>query len=80
MTVAALFVATGGCYFAPELAGLVDPSGGERLDEGWHSTQERRDARADGIAPKRRLTSAERIGTPDAFRDVLLAMARSVAR
>ena len=23
--IAALFIATGGCYFAPELAGIVDP-------------------------------------------------------
>lgn len=51
---------------------------GVRLDEGWHSTVARREARARGVAPLKRLSAAERIGTPPAFRDLLLYMARSV--
>jgi len=52
-------------------------SRGERLDEGFHSPAERRAAREAGRAPRPRLTTAENIGTPPAFRDVLLSMARS---
>lgn len=60
----------------PEL--IWGPSVGERLDEGFHSAAERRAARASGRAPRARLSTAENLGTPPAFRDVLLAMARSM--
>lgn len=53
-------------------------SPGERLDEGFHSNAERRAARAAGVAPVRRLSARQRYETPAAFRDALLAMARSV--
>lgn len=49
-----------------------------RLDEGFHSTKERRLARAAGVAPQKRLRRAERVSTPLAFRDLLLSIARSV--
>jgi hypothetical protein len=48
-----------------------------RIDPGYHSAEEARAARASGAVPVRRLSSAERVGTPVAFRDVLIAMARS---
>lgn len=51
-----------------------------RLDEGFHSNEKRRLWRAAGIQPIKRLTALERISTPHAFRDVLIAMARSVRR
>jgi hypothetical protein len=59
----------------PEL--IWGPSSGQRLDEGFHSTAERRAARAAGVAPARRLTERERVGTPVAFRDELLCIART---
>jgi hypothetical protein len=43
-----------------------------RLDEGWHSTEERRIARQNGIAPIKRLTTKEKIATPAPFRDLLI--------
>jgi hypothetical protein len=55
-------------------------SSGERLEDGFHSTEERRAARAAGIAPVKRLSQAERINTPIEFRDVLIAMARSARK
>jgi hypothetical protein len=54
------------------------PSRGERLDEGFHSPEERRRAREAGQAPRRRLSERENIATPLPFRDLLLEMARSV--
>lgn len=62
----------------PEL--IWGPSRGERLDEGFHSKEERAHARAAGIAPRPRLSKAENIATPPAFRDALLAIARSTNR
>jgi len=56
------------------------PSAGRRLEDGFHSTQERRAARAAGVAPVKRLSSRERIDTPIGFREVLIAMARSAAK
>ena len=53
-------------------------SSGIRLDEGFHSTRERHEARDAGIGPGPRLTAYERLATPVAFRDVLIGMARSV--
>lgn len=60
----------------PEL--IWGPSSGSRLDEGFHSTEERRRLRAAGQAPRKRLSRSERVHTPIPFRDVLLGMARSV--
>lgn len=51
-------------------------SAGERLDEGFHSAEERRAARAAGRKPTPRLSTAENIATPLAFRDVHLSIAR----
>ena len=48
-----------------------------RLDEGFHSTEERRAARAAGVAPRARLSTAENLATPPAFADLLLSIARS---
>jgi hypothetical protein len=63
-----------------ELPSLIwGPSKGERLDEGFHSAAERRAARAEGILPKKRLSTRENIATPPAFAELLLSMARSVS-
>lgn len=56
------------------------PSTGKRLDEGFHSKAERDAARAAGRKAIPRLSKDENIATPIAFRDELLAMARSVRR
>lgn len=53
------------------------PSKGERLDEGFHSPEERRAARAAGQKPRPRLSTRENLSTPLPFRDLLLAIARS---
>lgn len=53
-------------------------AGKDRLDEGWHSTDERRKARAAGIRPSKRLSPVERVYTPIPFRDLLLSLSRSV--
>jgi hypothetical protein len=47
-----------------------------RLDEGFHSAEERRRAIRTGVC--QRLSKRERIETPDPFRDLLLSMAREV--
>jgi hypothetical protein len=47
-----------------------------RLDEGFHSTEERRRATRTGIC--QRLSKLQRAATPIEFRDVLIAMAESV--
>ena len=60
----------------PELA--WGPSEGRRLDEGFHSSAERRAARAAGAVPVPRLSARENLETPEAFPDLLLSMARSV--
>lgn len=60
----------------PEL--LWGPCGPRmRLDPGYHSAEEARAARASGAKPPPRLTAAERIHTPLAFRDALIEIARS---
>lgn len=51
-----------------------------RLDEGFHSTAERRAARAAGQLPTRRLSARENLATPVAFRDVLIEMARTARK
>jgi hypothetical protein len=55
------------------------PSAGERLDEGFHSAEERRAARAAGVQPRPRLSTKENIWTPLPFRDALLDIARNAA-
>lgn len=65
----------------PELVWGPSPTGA-RLDAGFHSAAERAAAKASGYQPykARRLTPKENIETPAAFREVLLGIARSVAR
>ena len=53
------------------------PSKGERLDEGFHSKEERARARAAGIAPRPRLSKRENIATPPAFAELLITLAKS---
>lgn len=53
------------------------PAQGERLDEGFHSQAEREAARAAGARPRKRLSKAENLATPPAFRDLLIDLARS---
>ena len=57
---------------------LWGKSSGQRLEEGCHSTDERRALRARGIPPLRRIPDWERAATPEPFRDLLLSMARMV--
>jgi hypothetical protein len=51
-----------------------------RLDEGFHSTEERRVARAMGRAPIKRLGKSERAATPPQFVDVLIGIASQARR
>lgn len=51
----------------------------QRLDEGFHSKEERKVSRASGSTPRRRLTYKQRLHTPTDFRDVLIGMARNVS-
>lgn len=54
-------------------------SDGVRLDEGFHTREERRAARdAAKRAPRQRLTKRECWATPEPFRDLLLDLARTV--
>lgn len=55
-------------------------SGGIRLEDGFHSNQERHDARARGERPRERLSAVERLSTPVPFRDLLLSIAASAAK
>ena len=48
-----------------------------RLEEGFRSNEERRQARARGIKPIKRISARERIATPLPFRDLLLSVAAS---
>lgn len=61
-------------HLLPQL--IWGPSEGERLDEGFHSSEERRAARAGGQKPIKRLSTRENIATPIPFRDLLLSIAR----
>lgn len=54
-------------------------SEGERLDEGFHSSEERRAARAAGRKPRKRLSKAENLNTPPEFAELLLSIARGAA-
>ena len=51
------------------------PSSGRRLDEGFHSKEERAAARAAGVPPRPRLSKVENLTTPKPFADVLLGIA-----
>lgn len=52
------------------------PSVGVRMDEGFHTSEERRRARAAGRKPLKRLSKRERIHTPIPFRDLLISIAQ----
>lgn len=66
-----------GCQL-PELRwGL---SGGQKLEEGWHSTEERKRARLAGVKPIKRLSEAQRIDTPLPFRDLLVSIVNTCNR
>jgi hypothetical protein len=54
-------------------------SAGARLDEGFHSAEERRAARAAGVMPRKRLSRKENLATPIPFRDLLITIAESAA-
>lgn len=49
-----------------------------RLDEGFHSKEERQRARENGLKPRRRLTRLENIHTPPEFIEVLYSIATKV--
>lgn len=51
------------------------PSRGRRIEDGFHTNDERRTARAAGIKPVKRISRADLICTPVQFRDVLLRLA-----
>lgn len=51
-----------------------------RLDEGFHSARERREARAAGRKAVERLSKRQRICTPDPFRDLLISIASTARR
>ncbi len=69
-----MYVQTNGCYFGlPD----VDPWD-EKRDEGFHSAAERARGKRHNGAIKR-LGKNERAATPTEFRDLLIAMARSVS-
>lgn len=59
----------------PELTWGAAPQR-QRLDEGFHSSEERRKLRAAGQKPRKRLSTRECLSTPPAFRDLLLSIAR----
>jgi hypothetical protein len=59
----------------PEMWWGPSRGGGQRLDEGFHSTAERRERRAAGQKPIKRLNRIERVWTPPAFRDMLIYIA-----
>lgn len=51
------------------------------MEDGPHSKEEADAMRADpDYVPRARLTAGERLGTPTAFRDLLVEMAKSVER
>lgn len=60
----------------PSLRWGPSPTTHQRLDEGYHSTEERRRAIRTGIC--QRLSRRQRLSTPIPFRDLLISMARSV--
>jgi hypothetical protein len=72
-----LYFFDGGGDFPPNLDWSI-PAPRARLDYGYHSADERRDRHAE-VSPrvnKTRLSTAENLATPPAFRDTLLNLAR----
>lgn len=51
------------------------PSSGVRIEEGFHSNEDRARARAAGIKPTKRISERQRIETPVQFRDLLILLA-----
>lgn len=51
------------------------PCSGMRIEDGFHSTEERARARAAGIAPIQRISMRERVHTPIQFLEVLVRIA-----
>jgi hypothetical protein len=69
-----------GCVL-PELPwGPSTVPGNAKMDEGYHSTEERRRLRDRRPSNCTRISSRRRAATPPAFRDLLLDMARSCRR
>jgi hypothetical protein len=64
---------------APELPSLnwARCKSATRLDEGFHSAEQRRQVRAAGIGPIKRLNEQQKIATPLPFRDLLISIAES---
>lgn len=58
----------------PEL--IWGPSTGVRLDEGFHSKEERKAARAAGKKPVKRLSEKENLLTPVPFAELLISLAK----
>ena len=56
------------------------PSQGIRMDEGFHTNEERRQARLKGVQPVARLSALQRIHTPEPFARLLLQIASKCAR
>ena len=74
--IAALYVATGGCYFGLDGVDPWDEARDARLYAGgFHSTEERRAATKRGVTE--RMGKRERMATPLPFCDLLLSIARS---
>jgi len=68
-----------GCCDLPSLI-WGKAEGKERLDEGFHSTEDARAARAAGIKPRSRLSALERLSTPVPFRDLLIEIAKGCTK
>lgn len=51
------------------------PSGGVRMEDGFHSTEERKAARLAGVPPVKRISALERVVTPRAFSELLIQIA-----
>ncbi len=68
-------------YGASDLPELVwGRSDGAKLDEGFHTNEERRAARAAGVVALKRVSDRDRILTPEPFAELLLGIARRAAR
>jgi hypothetical protein len=48
----------------------------DRLDEGFHSKQERIQARANGQKPVKRLSAKENLATPREFKELLISLVK----
>ena len=61
---------------SPPPALIWGPSQGQRLDEGFHSREERLAARAAGRQPVKRLSKRQCVETPWSFAELLISLAR----